>query len=222
MFTSTLEWTASLHVPTYTYVLRLYDVKKFSPVFFVRVFVRGHVPSQLTSLCLRCFFMLLPSKILMQRKQQTHHNYKLTTTIKQTEYASSFSNSFTNRNPTNQIIMPCITARQARRSMGRRSSAIPRSSKGMENLSSVALSAGTEFSLCTHAWSSYESNRSAYTQSTASSTSVRSSDYNSSAESLQVYDMSGLAISLPVHTLHHHHQQQDEEEDSYGFFVDAE
>jgi len=92
----------------------------------------------------------------------------------------------------------------------------------MENLSSVALSAGTEFSLCTHVWSSYESNRSACTQST-SSTSVRSNDYNSSAESLQAYDMSGLATSLPAHALLlHHHQQQDEGEDSYGFFVDAE
>mmetsp|Transcript_6079 Transcript_6079/g.17032 ORF Transcript_6079/g.17032 Transcript_6079/m.17032 type:complete len:117 (-) Transcript_6079:262-612(-) len=116
--------------------------------------------------------------------------------------------------------MPCITARQARRSMGRRTSAIPRSSKGMENLSSVALSAGTEFSLCTHVWSSIESNRSACTQST-SSTSVSSNAYNSSVESLQAYDMSGLATSL--HALHHHHhQQQHEREDSYGFFVDTE
>ena len=220
MFTSTLEWTASLvHVPGFA----IYMTSKRSLPRLPRIFGAffGRAPRTL-AVDISLLTLLLPSKILMQRKQQTHHNYKLTTTIKQTEYASSFSNSFTNRNPTNQIIMPCITARQARRSMGRRSSAIPRSSKGMENLSSVALSAGTEFSLYTHAWSSYESNQSAYTQSTASSTSVRSSDYNSSAESLQVYDMSGLATSLPVHTLYHHHQQQDEEEDSYGFFVDAE
>ena len=183
-----------------------------SPKFFC------HVPSQLTSLAYVLPDFALPPSRSACNASQTHHNYKLQATIKQTEYASSSSNLFAN--PPNQIIMPCITARQARRSMGRRSSAIPRSSKGMENLSSVALSAGTEFSLCTHVWSSMESNRSACTQST-SSTSVRSNDYNSSAESLQAYDMSGLATSLPAHALHHQ-QQQDDEEDSYGFFVDAE
>lgn len=210
-----------LHRGHVTSICNFMTSKKFSRFFCARP---RTLAVDISLLTLPDFALLPCSKILMQRKQQTHHNYNFqaTTLVKQTEYASSFSNSFTNRNPTNQITMPCITARQARRSMGRRSSAIPRSSKGMENLSSVALSAGTEFSLCTHAWSSYESNRSAYTQSTASSTSVRSSDYNSSAESLQVYDMSGLATSLPIHTLHHHHQQQDEEEDSYGFFVDAE
>mmetsp|Transcript_37719 Transcript_37719/g.82819 ORF Transcript_37719/g.82819 Transcript_37719/m.82819 type:complete len:101 (-) Transcript_37719:400-702(-) len=98
--------------------------------------------------------------------------------------------------------MPRITSRQARRTIGR-SSAIPRSRRS-SNLSSVALAAGAEYSLCTHVWGSMDSNRS--TASTASTAS-----YNSSSSS--VMSMDSLQASLPG--------RDQQEDDSWGFFVDC-
>lgn len=200
-------------------------VFSMTPIFYATCLFAptcgSHVSSSGVNLALTCCSSTALQDDRLLAWARSHHNTYLQLTKKRTKQVKftflELQPTKTQIQPQPAIIMPCITARQARRSMGRRASAIPRSSKGMENLSSVALSAGTEFSLCTHVWSSIESKRSACTQST-SSTSVRSNDYyNSSAESLQAYDMSSLATSLlPTH------QQREEPEDSYGFFVDTE